>query len=59
VPTAEAALRKAPGVLAVEVDYETKQATIGTAAGEPVPKQEILAALESIKYRGEFLEGNN
>jgi copper chaperone CopZ len=56
VPTAEAALRTAPGVLAVKVDYESKQATIGTAAGEPVPKREIVAALESISYKGEFVE---
>lgn len=56
MPTAEAALRKAPGVLAVEVDYESKQATVGTAAGESVPKQEIIAALESIRYRGTFVQ---
>jgi hypothetical protein len=59
VPTAEAALRKAPGVLAVEVDYESKQATIGTAAGEPVPKQQVLAALKSINYSGAFVGRNN
>ncbi len=56
MPTAEAALRQAPGVLAVKVDYESKRATIGTAAGEPVSKQAILAALESIRYSGEFVE---
>jgi hypothetical protein len=56
VPTAEAALRKAPGVLAVKVEYESQQATIGTAAGQPVPKQAILEALESINYSGEFVE---
>lgn len=59
MPTAEEALRKAPGVLAVKVDYESKQATIGTAAGKPVPKKEILAALKSIRYRGEFLDGDD
>ena len=52
---AEAALRKAPGVLAVNVEYETQQATVGSAAGQPVPKRAILAALESIKYRGQFI----
>lgn len=54
MPTATAALRSAPGVLAVKVDYESKQATIGTAAGQPIPQQAILDALESINYRGEF-----
>ncbi len=56
MPTAAAALRKAPGVLAVKVDYESEQATVGTAAGQPIPKQAILDALESISYRGEFVE---
>ena len=56
MPTAAAALRKAPGVLAVKVDYESEQATVGTAAGQPIPKQAILEALESISYRGEFVE---
>ena len=56
MPTAEAALRKAPGVLAVSVEYEEQQATVGTATGQPVPKQAILAALESIKYRGRFID---
>ena len=45
-------------MLAVNVEYEAKQATIGTAAGQRVPKQAILAALESINYRGEFVERN-
>jgi hypothetical protein len=43
-------------VLAVKVDYESKQATVGTAAGQPIPKQEILDALGSISYSGEFVE---
>ena len=50
------ALKKAPGVLAVEVDYASGKATIGTEAGEPLSKEEILAALESIGYSGEFTE---
>tara|TARA_B100000749_G_C18053156_1_gene312299 strand:- start:304 stop:477 length:174 start_codon:yes stop_codon:yes gene_type:complete len=54
VPTAEKALFKAPGVLAVKVDYELQQATIGTKKGEPVSTKEILAALKSINYRGRF-----
>ena len=50
------ALRSAPGVLAVEVDYPSGEAAIGVEAGKPVPKKEILAALKSIEYRGEFVE---
>ena len=56
MPTAAAALRKAPGVLAVKIDYESEQATVGTAAGQPIPKQAILDALESISYSGKFVE---
>lgn len=48
------ALKTAPGVLAVEVDYASGKATIGTESGEPLSKKEILAALESIGYSGEF-----
>ena len=50
------AVLEAPGVPAVEVDYETKRATIGTKADQPIPKEEILAALRSIGYDGEFIE---
>ena len=48
------AIQTAPGVLAVKVDYTSGKATIGTKAGLPASKQEILAALESIGYRGRF-----
>lgn len=50
------ALKSAPGVLAVKVDFATKQATIGTKAGSRVSTDEILAALKSIGYSGEFVE---
>ena len=56
MPKAEAALRSAPGVLAVKVDFAKKQATIGTKAGSRVSTDEILAALKSIGYRGELVE---
>lgn len=56
MPNAEAALRSAPGVLAVKVDYESKEATVGTVPGQPVPKQAIVDALASIRYRGEFAD---
>jgi hypothetical protein len=51
---AETALGSAPGVLAVKVEYPSGMAMIGTQAGVPVAREEILAALESIGYRGEF-----
>jgi len=38
------------------VDYDAKQASIGTEKGRDVPKAEILKALESINYRGQFVE---
>jgi cytochrome c peroxidase len=44
-------------VLAVTVDYASRRATIGTAAGSDVPRQEIIAALASLGYSGVFLEG--
>jgi hypothetical protein len=43
-------------VLAVKVDFETKQAVIGTRAGGAVPTSEILAALTSIGYQGQLVE---
>ncbi len=42
------------GVLAVEVDYATQKAMVGTAADQPVPRESILAALKKISYSGEF-----
>lgn len=38
------------------MDYETKLATVGTEPGKSVPKAELLAALESIGYKGEIVE---
>ena len=57
MPGAKKAIRKAaPGVLAVKVDYDQKLATIGTARDEPLPRDAILTALESLGYRGQWLE---
>ena len=56
MPKAKKALKAAPGVLAVTVDFKSGRATIGTAAGSEVPRQELLAALESIGYSGLFIE---
>jgi hypothetical protein len=43
-------------VLAVNVDYEKRLATVGTGRDQPVPREKILESLEAIGYRGEFLE---
>ena len=43
-------------MLAVKVDYSTGQATIGTGAGETVPREKILASLKAIGYSGEFAD---
>jgi copper chaperone CopZ len=49
------ALRKLPGVLAVEVDYPAARAIVGTEQGRSVPRAEIQAALKSLGFRGEFV----
>lgn len=49
------AIRQVPGVLAVEVDYEAKQAVVTTDADRPVPRDDILKAIGSAGYDGTFL----
>ena len=57
MPGAKKAIRKAaPGVLAIKVDYEQKQTTLGIAKDEPLPLQEILEALQSLGYSGQWVE---
>lgn len=51
---AEQAIRNVPGVLAVELDYQSKRAVVGTDACCPVPAEEVLAALNKVGYRGSF-----
>ena len=50
------AIRTAPGVLAVEVDYEKGEAVVGIAVRSPVPKDRILDALDKAGYSGSFIE---
>jgi cyanophycinase-like exopeptidase len=50
------AIKNAPCVRAVEVDYSTGTATIGTDAGTPIRRQEIIDALAATPYRVEFIE---
>jgi len=48
------AIRKVPGVQAVEVNYEKSEAAVGTEVCCPVPDAAILAALEKAGYSGQF-----
>ena len=56
MPKAVAALHQAPGVLAVQVNYEKSLATIGTHRDQPVPRDELIQALKSIGYDGAFVD---
>ncbi len=50
------AIKNAPCVRAVTVDYSAGTATIGTNTGSPVQRQEIIDALAATPYRVEFIE---
>jgi hypothetical protein len=50
------AIHQAPGVLAVNVDYETELAEIGTGRHRPVPREQILESLKLIGYTGKFID---
>ncbi len=50
------AIKNAPCVRAVTVDYEAGTATIGTDAGTTIQQQEIIDALADTTYRVEFIE---
>lgn len=50
------AIRTAPGVLAVEVDFEKGEAIIGTESCCSIPKDSIITALEKSGYKGTFAE---
>ena len=54
--TVEKAIRTIPGVLAVEVDYPSGRAVVGTEACCPVPRVEISKALEKAGYTGTIVE---
>lgn len=56
--TVAQAIRQVPGVMAVEVSYEKRQAVVGTEACCAVPKDKILAALKQAGYSGTFVETN-
>jgi hypothetical protein len=43
-------------VLAVIVDFESSQATVGSQAGAKPPVEAALAAIEGIGYKGELVK---
>ena len=52
------AIHQAPGVLAVDVDYKSGIAVIGTQQDRPVARDKILEAIQGIGYKGEFVGKN-
>lgn len=57
--TVAQAIRQVPGVVAVEVSYEKKQAIVATAASQPIPTETILAALKKAGYSGRLIGEDN
>jgi len=52
------AIRTAPSVLAVEVDYQKGEAVVGTEICCPIPEDKILAALKETGYNGKIIENS-
>lgn len=50
------AIRTVPGVLAVEVSYETGEAIVGSEICCPVPHDQILTSLQQAGYNGTFMD---
>jgi copper chaperone CopZ len=57
--TVAQAIRGVPGVQAVTVSYEKREAIVGTEVLQPIPKDEILAALKDAGYGGSFVEASH
>jgi len=55
-PIAKKALSKAPGVLAVTLDYDRRLATIGTDPDQPVSEEAILESLKKVGFKGQLLD---
>jgi len=53
--TVAKAIQSVPGVLAVQVSYEKREAIIGTEICCPIPKKRILAALKKAGYGATFV----
>ena len=54
--TVAKAIGSVPGVLAVQVDYESGKAVIGTEPGRPVPIESILARLKQAGYTARIID---
>ena len=54
--TVAQAIRRVPGILAVEVSYEKREAVVGTSSSQIVPNDEIVAALKQAGYSGRILD---
>lgn len=57
--TVAQAIRQVPGVVAVEVNYQRRQAIVGTNPSQPVPKDRILAALKDAGYSGQIIDATD
>ncbi len=55
---ADKAIRTVPGVLAVEVSYEKREAAVGVDESRDIPRDEILAALAKVGYQGRFVQAH-
>lgn len=53
--TVAQAIRQIPGVFAVDVNYDKRQAVVGVEHGNLIPKEKILMALKKAGYSGELL----
>ena len=52
------AIKTAPRVLAVKVEYEAGEAVVGTEICCPMPEEEILSAIEQAGYKGEQIRAH-
>ena len=53
--TVAQAIHQVPGVVAVDVNYENRQAIVGVEPGNSIPKEDVLTALKKAGYTGELL----
>ena len=53
--TVAQAIRSVPGVQGVSVSYAKREAIVGTPSSQPIPKDEIIAALKEAGYGGKFV----
>lgn len=52
--TVDQAIRQVPGVMAVEVNYEEKEAVVGVDSSQPVRTERIIEELKKAGYQGEL-----